>query len=263
MRRALAFFFLAACEQTGDSSAITVGDDVDINVMKSIPAGDFTMGCNAAIDTHCGADESPAHHVRVHPFTLDLVVVTQGAYQKCIDAGKCNHPEPADPAFDPVGRQRYPVTNVAWEDARDYCAWAGKRLPTEAEWEWAARSGDGRLYPWGNDVPDCARANFGNCIGPNGGTEPVARHPTNVGPFGNLEMAGNVWEWVEDVYDAKYYAVSPVDDPEGPQGASPDATHAKRGGAWGTAPEALRTSQRLTHGIPHQGDGFIGFRCAK
>ena len=237
--------------------------------MLPVPGAIFIMGCNEPLDTKCNPnnDERPRHQVTVRGFSLEVTEVTEADYKKCVDAGKCKVPAPPPgnfPLFDPVKRARHPVTNVNWESAQAYCAWAGKRLPTEAEWELAARGTDGRLYPWGNDAPDCSRANFGAPGGAcTGGTATVASYARNIGPYGHYDLAGNVWEWVNDVYDAGYYATSPANDPEGPTSTNVDATHAKRGAGWVDPVERLRTSQRLTHIPPHTGDPYIGIRCAK
>ncbi|MFL5306200.1 MAG: formylglycine-generating enzyme family protein [Polyangia bacterium] len=162
-----------------------------------VPGGPFTQG-----STHGEDDERPTRQVTVKTFAIDRTEVTRAAYGRCVEAGRCRPPALAD------GDANLPVTNVDWTDAQAYCKFAGGRLPTEAEWEKAARGTDGREYPWGNDA-DCVKANWGSfegegpCAGKNPG------HPVNVGsypggasPYGAEDMGGNVWEWVADKYDA-------------------------------------------------------------
>ncbi len=235
-----------------------------------VPAGAFTMGCNVAIDVACNDDEKPAHTVNVHAFALDTLETTQREYQECVAAGACVAPSRD---FDPSGHARYPVAWVDWDQAHAYCAWRGKRLPTEAEWEWAARGTDGRLYPWGNASPTCTLASFSATAAANSAnaagacratsdavkTDVVGSHPTAPSAAGALDMGGNLWEWVNDFYDAAYYASSPTDDPQGPATAP---QHAKRGGSWQDSPDRLRASRRWTHPMG-SGAEDIGIRCAK
>ncbi len=208
-----------------------------------IPAGMLSMGCDPQRDRECGEDERPQHPVSVPGFRIDRVEVTQADYAGCVAAGACTPPE-GD--FDPRGHPRRPVTGVTWEQARLFCLWTGGRLPTEAEWEMAARGTDGRIYPWGDEPPGCDRAHTHDC-GPS--PADVGERPAGASPFGVLDMAGNVDEWVEDPYRAYDSA----------QAGRPSTERVARGGsydAWhsrSTARNALQPSFK---------DAFIGFRCA-
>jgi len=166
-----------------------------------VAAGPFVQG-----SAHGDEDERPPRSRTLPAFVIDRTEVTRAAYATCVAAHRCK-PVPA-PLAGPIGADgKLPVTNVSWFDARDYCAFAGGRLPNEAEWEKAARGPDGREYPWGPDAA-CERANWGNFEGegPCAGTNPgfpvaVGRYADGASPYGALDMAGNVWEWVADAYD--------------------------------------------------------------
>jgi len=222
--------------------------------MVLVPAGSFIMG-----DDDGEPDERPAHRVALAAFAIDRDEVTVAQYKGCVAAGRCRAPRGT------VGADDEPVTWVSWSDADAYCRFVGKRLPSEAEWERAARGSDGRRYPWGDDA-DCARANFGNYRGegrcPRNPGRPVAvgRFPTGASPFGARDLAGNVWEWVADAYDARYYARSPSRDP---RGASPTASSRRvvRGGACCSMFGLPRAANRLAF-PPDYADDDLGFRCA-
>ena len=225
--------------------------------MVAVPAGPFTMGCSGqgkgcSLDPY---DEGPEHEVTLSAFEIDKTEVTQRAYQACVKAGKCTPPEAN---FDPAGKANYPVTNVTWGQAAAYCAWAGKRLPTEAEWEKAARGTDVRKYPWGSQEPTCELANFAGCTPP--GSHPVGSHPQGASPYGALDMAGNVSEWVNDWYGNTYDTRTKT-DPQGPDEVLGE-TKGRRGGSFGGEAEYVRA--------PNRGNVFyknskpdVGFRCAK
>ena len=225
--------------------------------MIRIPAGPFVMG--SAAGEH---DEKPAHPVTLDRFDLDRDEVTAAGYARCVAAKKCAAPRrpPASPDA--------AVTWVSWEDATAYCRFVGKRLPTEAEWERAARGGDAREYPWppsnGTADADCARANFGNYRGegrcPKNPGRPVApgRYPGGTSKEGARDLAGNVWEWVSDFYDARFYAHSPKANPKGPARGT---RHVLRGGACCSMFGLPRATNRIAF-PPDYADEDIGFRCA-
>jgi formylglycine-generating enzyme required for sulfatase activity len=166
-----------------------------------------------------------------------------------VKAGSCSAPT----GFNPVGRPRYPVTNTTWAMADGYCRWAGQRLPTEAEWEKAARGPAGTIYPWGDQAPDCSRAQYKGCGLAD--TVPVGQLAGTSG-YGIEDMAGNVTEWVNDWYVAGYYASSPDTDPQGPTSG---VTRVRRGGGYTSDVTSLRTGARGTMGNLNP---ISGFRCA-
>jgi formylglycine-generating enzyme required for sulfatase activity len=224
--------------------------------MVSVPAGSFTMG-SAGGDT----SEQPPHSVNVSLFYIDKYEVTNALYKKCVDAGSCQAPiSPSsatrssyygNPQYDD-----YPVIDVNWNMAETYCTWQGGRLPTEAEWEKAARGLDGRTYPWGEGI-SCANANFKDC---NSDTTKVGAYVSARSPFGLYDMAGNVWEWVNDWYQANYYSLvgNGITDPQGP--ASGDG-RVIRGGSWMNSGKSLRSTIR-NYSDPSKSYPYVGFRCA-
>jgi formylglycine-generating enzyme required for sulfatase activity len=216
-----------------------------------IPAAQFSMGCDAAVDTECKDDEKPLHMVSLDAFAIDKTEVTQDQYAACVTAGMC-----AAPACDwDCTKGDTPAACIHWNDAKAYCAWAGGRLPTEAEWELAARGTDGRKFPWGNDAPDCDHLNMEGCEGM---AASVGSHPKGASPYGAMDMAGNVVEMVADLYGATYYSTSPAKDPPGPT----TGTHyVGRGGGFRSLPVWQRASARDTY---DSGDASasLGFRCA-
>ena len=226
--------------------------------MVAVPAGAYMMGCNSAIDSTCSGDENPYHQVTLSTFSIDKTEVTQRAYKACVDACACMYPAEL---FDPANKPNYPVVGVTWMQARAFCQWLGKRLPTEAEWEKAARGTDGRIYPWGNQAPTCTLANYFTCPAL-GQIEPVGSHsPQGDSPYGAQDMAGNAFELVADHYDPNYYAQSPSMDPQG----TPDPAYANvvwRGGSAGHYPSYLRASARYASN-PIIYWTALGFRCAR
>jgi formylglycine-generating enzyme required for sulfatase activity len=207
-----------------------------------IPGGPFTEG-----STRGEEDERPARKVTLKAFAIDRTEVTRGAYAACVAEGRCK--ALGDKVAATEADAQLPVTGVDWNDAQAYCKFAGGRLPTEAEWEKAARGTDGREYPWGGD-PDCSRANWGNfegegpCAGKNPG-HPVAvgQYPSGASPYGLLDMGGNVWEWVADRYDGE------------------SDRRVVRGGSCCSFFVGPRAANRNAWAPDHR-DGDLGFRCA-
>ena len=220
--------------------------------MVAVDAGDFVMGCNESVDDQCDDDETPQHTVTLAAFEIDVTEVTQEQYSACVAAGACA--EPACPWDCSVSD--LPATCVDWTGASSYCAWAEKRLPTEAEWEKAARGTDGNKYPWGNSEPDCSHTNMLDCTG---GVLPVGSLPKGASPYGALDMAGNVVELVADFYAADYYAESPAENPTGPAKGS---RYSGRGGGYKSEPVWQRASKRDWYDADDEGPS-LGFRCAR
>jgi formylglycine-generating enzyme required for sulfatase activity len=221
---------------------------VDDVPMVEIPAGAFTMG---SADADADADEQPVARVLVETFWIDRVEVTNRRYLRCAEAGRCTPPSGGDPTSH--SRAELPVTILSWRQADAYCRWAGKRLPTEAEWEKAARGPDGRRYPWGDRFAT-ERANAGRTFGPG----PVGRHPTGASPYGVLDMAGSVWEWT-----ASLYRPYPYDARDGREDPVARGARVNRGGSWYYGPWYVRTTYRATadHGYRRIAD--LGVRCAR
>ncbi|MDR4487750.1 MAG: SUMF1/EgtB/PvdO family nonheme iron enzyme [Nitrospirales bacterium] len=245
--------------------------------MVLVPAGPFTMGSSeAAIDQWLQAHpqdkrkwfdpEVPQHPVYLDAFYLDQYEVTTSRYAAFMEATK-REPPKYWPATVLKQHAKKPVVGVMWDDAQAYCAWAGKRLPTEAQWEKAARGMDGRIYPWGNEPPTKQLANFDNCCDfkDYGALTDVGSFEGGKSPYGAYDMAGNAWEWVADWYDANLYQQratgnEPVRNPQGPDKGE---SRVLRGGSWDYSyPRFLRSSDRFwSH--PTFWDNGIGFRCAQ
>jgi len=216
-------------------------------VQRYVPEGEFLMGAGNG-----GADEQPVHRIYLEAFWIDQTEVTNRMYAQCVATGKCVPTDCSDlPAF---SDEQQPVVCVKWDQASAYCEWAGRRLPTEAEWEKAARGTDGRTYPWGEEL-DPQKANYGNNVGT---TTRGGAYPAGASPYGALDMAGNMWEWVTDWYSGTYYAVSPEHNPTG---AASGDTRVMRGGSWGEIGFGIRTTARGRLDPAH-GDHHDGFRCA-
>ncbi len=270
---------LVACTSPTPTAAVpspaTVRSrSIDGMTMVLVPAGPFLMG-SAETDPKAADDEVPQHAVTLDAFWIDRTEVTNaqyavflntlGGYRAACDGQDCAETQREDKYSRLIlrdgqiavegGFEEHPVTQVSWYGARSYCAWAGARLPTEAEWEKAARGTDGRLYPWGDGEPGCEQAAFGTC---SHGTVATGSLPAGASPYGALDMAGNVWEWVHDRYDAGTYRLSPAQDPQGPD-AGWDRVF--RGGSWGTLAVFLRTTDRGNNSPTYAGFN-IGFRCA-
>jgi formylglycine-generating enzyme required for sulfatase activity len=253
-----------------------------IEGMILVPAGPFVMGADRGGEP----DERPAHTVTLPAFYLDENEVTNEAYARCVEAKICSPPEPKNADRNGVGPDkrfrgpRQPVSSVSWDGAQAYCAFVGKRLPTEAEREKAARGTDGRIYPWGNTPPGPERAVFQSSV-----TEDVGTHPKGDGPYGHHDLAGNVWEWVEDVYDP--FAYQRPSAAQGVGGTCEEALAAYaelrekkrkgftgsnsiptecervlRGGGFNYHATGLRATNRVHHPAPYR-MVMSGFRCAK
>jgi serine/threonine-protein kinase len=221
-----------------------------------IPEGEFLMG-SADTDKLAQDIEKPQHSVFLDAYWIDQTEVTNKQYRPCIEAGVCQPPPFTtawksylnDSEFDD-----YPVVFVSWDDAQAYCSWVGRRLPTEAEWEKAARGADGRIYPWGDEAPNDDLLTF------NGQFDTplkVKSHPGGVSPYGVYDMAGNVWEPVSDWFDYEYYSVSPSTNPTGPDSGN---RHPVRGGGYHNGDQYVRSAYRLR---PYSNQAFNdgGVRC--
>ena len=225
-------------------------------------------------DESAKSDEKPQHTVYMGSFWIDQTEVTVRQYNLCIDAGQCSitaFPSADVPSdyYENSMYADYPAVDITWQGARAYCAWAGKRLPTETEWEKAARGTDGIIYPWGNNAQTGNTGNYcdRNCdldwkdTSTNDGylyRSPVGNYPVGASPYGALDMAGNVWEWVADWYGDTYYTSMTSNDPQGPGTGSERVV---RGGGWGSTLTNLRTAKRF-HRQPNIWFGDVGFRCA-
>jgi len=280
---------LLAVSQTPFAIGSPLSDD-----MIMIPAGEFLMG--SPDDGMSYDDEHPQRQVYVGSFLIDRYEVTNRRYHQFVQATGHSAPHHQKPELTlwihdvPLpGSEYHPVVNVSWEDAVAYCRWVHKRLPTEAEWEKAARGIDARRYPWGNTWA-FTRANSasywaGHTVefkdrkewkafwitgegakisherGLNGEvlTLPVGSFPDGASPYGLLDMAGNVSEWVQDWYEPYSYLNAPLSDPQGPNG---QLLKVVRGGSWLKPARNLRASDR-DYGYPADRASGIGFRCAK
>lgn len=221
--------------------------------MVLIPAGEFSMGSEDGLP-----DSRPLHRVYVSAYWLDKYPVTNRQYRQCVEAGGCLFPKDRS-SYDEAARAEHPVTNVMWSQARGYCRWLGKRLPTEAEWEKAARGTDGRLYPWGNsDEVFKTRARTIEQQMMKTGTDPVGTMDVAVSPYGVADLVGNVSEWVNDWYAEEYYRSAPARDPQGPVRGS---FRVLRGGESGDHPLESRASYRGWDDMTYWGPA-LGFRCA-
>jgi len=266
--------------------------------MVFVPRGDFLMGSTtqeAATDETIDKDEIPQHAVDLGDFWIDKTEVTNAMFMSFIDAtgyrtdaekageggvfelssekaqqikgADWKHPHGPTSSID--GLENHPVVQVSWNDAQGYCHWLGKRLPTEAEWEKAARGQDGRKYPWGNESPTGNLLNFAD-INLNVGwanknendgyqfTAPVGNYPAGASPYGAVDMAGNVWEWVQDWYDGGYYNISPSVNPIGPDLGE---SRVLRGGSWNRA-FFFRAAYRRSLN-PARSIDDLGFRCVR
>jgi len=243
-------------------------DNSSRSEMAAIPAGAFSMGGNDGPD-----DERPGHQVSVAAFEIERLPVTNARFAEFLNANG-THNRNGEKLFDDDdpdarihkadmrwsadrGFENHPVVEVSWPGARDYCAWRNRRLPTEAEWEKAARGSDGRKYPWGNTPPDRTRGQYAMRFND---TAPVDAFPAGASPFGVLDMAGNAWEWVSSAYRPYPYNAG-----DGREDLKAGPVRATRGGGHDSPAEEITTTQRgrnLSRN-PRSGHHNIGFRCAK
>ena len=253
----------------GISSTRTRGIDGMVEVY--VPAGEFLMGStDAEISQGCGSDtdcinwavnERPQHSVTPDAYWIDQTEVTNAQYARCVVAGSCSEPVNKSSSkrssyYGNTEFNDYPVIYVNWAQASGYCTWAGGHLPTEAQWEKAARGPDGRIYPWGSQAPDANLANFNSIMGD---TTKVGSYPSGASIYGALDMAGNVWEWVADWYGS--YSGTSQGNPTGP--ASGGDGRVLRGGSWSNSyVNYIRSS--LRYGVNPAGQmNIFGFRCVR
>lgn len=201
--------------------------------------------------------DSPAHVVTLDAFWMDQIEVTNAMYEKCVQAGVCTAPISFDPYYGRWVYRDYPVVYVTWFQADQYCQWSGRRLPSEAEWEKAARGADGRSYPWGNSLPNPRLANFD--LGLRGEAISAYRYPLGASPYGALNMAGNVREWIADWFAADYYRNSPFANPKGPASGT---ERSLRSGSYNEDQKEIAVYRRYSH-FPQSPGLSRGFRCAQ
>jgi formylglycine-generating enzyme required for sulfatase activity len=206
-----------------------------------IPAGSYAMGC-VPQDPGCAGDEKPSRRQTVSAFWMNVTDVTVAAFTRCVEAGGCTAAAAKGEACNYGRRPDHPVNCVDWSQARAFCVWAGGRLPTAAEWEYAAKSGRDVIYPWGDTAPDSSRATFDDGT-VRKGTDPAGKHPAGDTPWGLKDMAGNVWQWTDTHYDGQNIEM--------------------RGGSWVVDDlPFLRASVRIKN-RPGNGLDAIGFRCVQ
>jgi eukaryotic-like serine/threonine-protein kinase len=233
-----------------------------------VPAGEFTMGSSKSIDPQAAEGEIPLHSVYLDEYWIDMTEVTNSQYALCVaDGGACSKPMDSG-LIDNNQYLNYPVVLVSWQQAVDYCAWTGGRLPTEAEWEKAARGPDGRIYTWGNTFDgtllnycdiNCNNTDWKDSSFDDGYVElaPVGEYPGGASVYGALDMSGNAYEWVADWYAP--YGKLPQSNPTGPASGE---EHIIRGGSWGDDRGHVRTAIRSHEYVTDtHWTNYIGFRC--
>jgi formylglycine-generating enzyme required for sulfatase activity/WD40 repeat protein len=238
----------------------TLVRETDGMTMVYVPEGEFTMGT-----TEMDPLDNPAHTIYLDAFWIDRTEVTNAQYAKCVTAGVCTHTEVSSKTrvsyYDDPNYVDFPVIYVNWFDAQKYCEWAGAALPSEAQWEKAALGTDGRIHPWGDGSPGCSKENFwpgGNsplCVGD---TDVVGHTPDGASPYGALDMAGNVREWVNDWYSETYYAESPINNPTGPESGQ---SRVVRDTPWSGIETRFGSTFRAAY-PPTESNPYFGFRCA-
>ena len=222
--------------------------------MVVIPAGEFWMGAEDGLQ-----DARPLHRVHLTSYWFDKYEVTNARYRQCVEGGACTPPKDRL-TFEDLQRAQHPVTNITWNQARSFCQWQGKRLPTEAEWEKAARGTDGRRYPWGNNEEVVKRhMRKGELAAGTSGVEPVGRQAATASPYGVFDLIGSVSEWVKDWYAEDFYQTSPARDPQGPSRGS---FRVLRGGEWNEKTPNFQASYRGWDDVTYWGQ-TLGMRCAE
>ena len=247
---------LAAFDFGKKSNVIPVNSKVseaDGMVQVLVPEGQFRMGTGEVYKN----DDSPQHLVFLNAFWIDKVEVSNALYLKCIYAGGCTQLASDNTRYKNWIYRDHPLTYVTWQQAADYCQWAGRRLPTEAEWEKAGRGTDGRKYPWGNERPNPYLANFDESMIHE--SVSVYRYPLGMSPYGALNMSGNVREWVSDWYDPRYYLTTPSTNPTGSDTGS---ERSLRSGSYNEDKIEIEITFRYKH-EPGSAGLSRGFRCAE
>ena len=231
---------------------------IDHMVQIYIPAGTFSQGSKQD-PRYPPTSENPQRMVYLDGFWIDMTLVTNRMYRSCMAANQCDaiiNNDTENQNFTSGGALDLPAVYVTWFNAQKYCNWIGGSLPTEAQWEKAARgSGEARIYPWGNQDPNPSMLNFNNLLGI---TTISGSYPTGASPYGVLDMAGNVRQWVADWFQSDYYTVAPDRNPPGP---ATGTTKVLKGGGWNDPAKYVRISSRLEH-PPSSPGSNRGFRCA-
>ncbi len=238
---------LAPASLAGPSAGTTMMW-VDGGSLVYIPAGEFTMGL--------GYGDAPTETFSLNSYWIQQTEVTNAMYTQCVASGNCTAPvqEVGAAPYNAAQFGDYPIVGVTWDAAKTYCQWIGGQLPSEAQWEKAARGQNGNKYPWGNNSPTCDLANLKTC---GGHTTPVNAHPNGKNFYGLLDMAGNVYEWVNDYYDPNYYASAPASNPPGPATGNGRIT---RGSSFET--DMTQVLSAIRHPSPHDYHNYdLGFRC--